>query len=166
MARSSEMPWKRGGGGRCYGAEQRPHAEVRFCLVVPPSALCPPPSRPGLILQNTDQMSLPSPQHTHPKRLSSSCLQSPLSLLLGCHCTQLPWVSSPLCAHPQAGGRRSHVCEAPGGECGSRVLQVRGLHLGRRLPHPAWHITNPTSIHEAVGSSPGLTQWVKDAALP
>ena len=26
--------------------------------------------------------------------------------------------------------------------------------------------TNPTRNHEVVGSSPGLTQWVKDPALP
>ena len=28
-----------------------------------------------------------------------------------------------------------------------------------------WWIKNPTSIHEDVGSVPGLVQWVKDPVL-
>ena len=30
----------------------------------------------------------------------------------------------------------------------------------------AQQLTNPTSIHENMGSTPGLTQWVKDLVLP
>ena len=35
----------------------------------------------------------------------------------------------------------------------------------RGLPTVAQRVTNPTSIHEDVGSVPGLAQWVEDLAL-
>ena len=35
-----------------------------------------------------------------------------------------------------------------------------------RSSHHGSVVKNPTRIHEDVGSIPGLTQWVKDLALP
>ena len=34
------------------------------------------------------------------------------------------------------------------------------------VPTVAQWVKNPSSIHEVVGSIPGLSQWVKDLALP
>ena len=38
--------------------------------------------------------------------------------------------------------------------------------LHRGVPVVAQWLTNPTKNHEVAGSIPGLSQWVKDPALP
>ena len=45
-----------------------------------------------------------------------------------------------------------------------RQETIRKAHAGVAVVAP-W-LTNPTSIHEEEGSIPGLTQWVKNLALP
>ena len=39
-------------------------------------------------------------------------------------------------------------------------------YIHPRSSHCGSAVTNPTSIHEEMGSIPGLAQWVKDPALP
>ena len=39
-------------------------------------------------------------------------------------------------------------------------------NIGEGVPIVAEGITNPTGIHEDMGSIPGLTQWVGDLMLP
>ena len=47
---------------------------------------------------------------------------------------------------------------------GSRVKYlIESVFLG--VPTVAQQVKNPTSIHEDVGSIPGLAQWVEDLEL-
>ena len=45
-----------------------------------------------------------------------------------------------------------------------KVYKIKTIHPG--VPVVAQWLTNLTRKHEVVGSVPGLTQWVKDLALP
>ena len=48
-----------------------------------------------------------------------------------------------------------------GGGAGESVFKGESF----RVPIAAQRVKNPTSIHEDVGSIPGLAQWVKDPVL-
>ena len=50
--------------------------------------------------------------------------------------------------------------------CPTTVLDQMHKEQTFGVPIVAQWIKNLTSIHEAAGSIPGLTQWVKDPALP
>ena len=62
----------------------------------------------------------------------------------------------------------THWSQAGEGNCHALLtdtfcFHVKYIRLG--VPVVAQWLTNPTSIHEDVGSIPGLAQWVKDLAL-
>ena len=46
------------------------------------------------------------------------------------------------------------------------IINAMSKQLQQGVPVVAQRLTNPTSIHEDAGTVPGLTQWVKDPALP
>ena len=52
------------------------------------------------------------------------------------------------------------------GEATQLVVSVIPLKFHLGVPVVAQLLANPTSIHKDSGSIPGLTQWLKDPALP
>ena len=45
-------------------------------------------------------------------------------------------------------------------------MRIQNSEAVEGVPAVAQQVKNPASIHEDVGETPGLVQWVKDPALP
>ena len=61
------------------------------------------------------------------------------------------------------GARKSGHSHA---KSGTEPLSYTTQSINWGIPVVAQQVRNPTSIHEDLGLTPGLDQWVKDPALP
>ena len=90
----------------------------------------------------------------HPDWLSSKCLQ-----------TINAGESVKKREHSYTVGGNVNCCNHYGKQHAGISKKKKKTELPR-VPIMAQWLMNPTSIHEDAGSKSGLTQWVKDPALP